>query len=527
MKILEKAIMGWRYLLVAPFLFMAHISTFFLHNGIPLLSKEYLVSLLIVFIACSPLGLLMVFGGIVLRILTAAGLAALFIVCQVDNDSLTDILGGLRYRYAVILLGLGIAVGCYFIRQHLDKFLTLVFGLFLLGSFFTSAGSLIEEQKFDVSGKLIDLSLPPYIHIILDEHIGIEGIPPSEDPNHEFANALKDKYIQNGFQVYGRAYSRYTQSLQSFASFLGLRAIDDPNKYVQGNATTQHLKENRFFRELSKKGYHINIMQSSYLDMCDKSGKYSIKRCITHSFAALPPVGSSNSLSANLSIIFSNVITAMRLNSVHEMIRKTRLGRVFNLQEMSDTNPTSPTSTYKAFPEAVKLVHGAQMGNAYFIHVLLPHRPFVFDRECSHMGTRGSNNETNYGYYLEQIGCSQLLMDQLLSKLKENSNAKESTIVVQGDHGSRIVFPGKDFSAANNIQSFSTFFAVRGPGYKPVYDRRPLPLDHLLSNVILSNGYDTDETNGKVYLQKTKEQSSELIPTPLSPFSQGLPAMKW
>lgn len=531
MKIINKILEGWRYLLIAPFLFLAHATSFFLHNGIPILSQEYLGAALIISALCVPLGLLMVFGGSIIRIIAAAILSSLFIVSLIDDSTLLVIVEWIRFKYAIAILVFVISVGLYFIRQHADRFLIILFGIFFVGSFFTSPSPPLYEKEVDISGKSDDVTLPPYIHIVLDEHIGIEGIPPSEDPNHAIANEIKSKYIQNGFQVYGRAYSRYTLSLYSFTSFLALEAIDHPSKYSQGNSVTQHLKQNALFEELSKKGYNINVIQSSYLDVCDGNEKYLIKHCITYNLLAPSPISSSNSLS----IMFSSVLTTMRIKDVYDRLQKTRLGHIVGLHNIKNiTNPSSSEATYGAFKEVLNVVGTAEKGSAYFVHLLLPHRPYKFNKECSVMSGRSAlEAESNYEWYLEQVSCVQLLMDRLLSKLKENPNAINSTIVIHGDHGSRIVFPGTgsitggvDSTSENFIQSFSAFFAVRGPEYKAGYDRRPLPLDYLLGEVVRGKKLKPND-DGIVYLNGLEEGNGKLIRTSLPPFSQGLPAKDW
>jgi hypothetical protein len=530
MKILNNVLAEWRYLFIAPFLFLSHATTFFLHNGIPLFSLEYLASVFLILVLCAPFGILMVFGGLIIRIMTAAVLGSLFVLSMIDDPTLIVIVSWIRYIYALVALIVVISVGMYLVRQHMDKILFILFGVFLLGSFFTSESPPLKEKRFDVSGKSNDVSLPPYIHIILDEHIGIEGIPPEEDQNSELTNNIKSKYIQNGFRVYGRAYSRYTLSLNSFSSFLMLKAIDNPGKYSQGNSVTQHLKENEFFKELSKNGYHINVVQSSYLNLCDKNENLSIRRCIIYNLLA--PIHLSRSDS--LSIMFSSVLTTMRVNGFYDRVQETSLGKALRLPDIKKvTNQSSSEATYGAFPKVLELLRNAEMGNAYFIHLLLPHRPYKFNKECSLIRARTPpESESNYQYYLEQVVCVQSLMDQLLSKLDENSNVKNSTIVIHGDHGSRIVFPGTgsipggiDSTDENFIQSFSTFFAVRGPEHKVGYDRGPLALDHLLSEVVLGKEPDVDN-DGIVYLQKANGSSS-LIRTPLPPFSHGRPSNKW
>jgi hypothetical protein len=308
----------------------------------------------------------MVFGGKFIRTIVAAGIVSLFIISLINDSSILLIINrlGLRYRYIAILLFLGISMSLYLIRKYLDKFLFCLFGCFFIGSLFTSANPSFKEQQFNFSNKPNDKSLPPYIHIILDEHIGIEGIPPDEDPNHEFANSLKNRYIKNGFQVYGRAFSRYSLSINSFSSFLGLGPLSETKKYYYGNSVTQYLEKNTFFDELSKKGYHINVMQSSYLDLCSEN---EIKHCLTYSL-----VTSSHLWSPDFTLLmYSNVLSTMRLNNLYTKIQQSKMGKVFNLPKAKlIANPTSSEATYQALPKVIKWMSEAEMGNAYFIPVV-------------------------------------------------------------------------------------------------------------------------------------------------------------
>jgi len=521
-KSLEK---GWRYFLLTPFLLLASATTLFLHHGISLFSQEYVTSVFIILALCIPFGILMVFGNLIIRIMIASILVLFFILSLIDQAFLDEIIVELRYRYVLMALLLMISVGLYFIRQNMDKILFILFGVFLVGSFFTPE-SLFKEKRFDVSGKSNDISLPPYIHIILDEHIGIEGVPPKEDAAHKFSNSIKDKYVKNGFQIYGRAYSRYTESKNSFTSFLMLKAIDNPDKFYNTSNDVINLKENKFFEELSRNGYHINVLQSTFMNLCDKNENISIKRCITYKYDIL---GKDDSL---LSVFFFSALKTMRLIKFYGPFQQSSLGKVLSLP----TPLLIPASkaAYNAFPTALELLKNAEMGNAYFVHLLIPHSPYLFNKNCSLISARSRTElGSNYQYYLGQVACVQSLMDQLFSKLDENTNAKNSTIVIHGDHGSRIVLPRTGSTSGgiyptdeNFIQSFSTFFAVRGPEHKAGYDRSPLALDQLLNEVVLGKEHDVDN-NGIVYLKKPNGATTGLIRTPLPPFSHGLPAEKW
>ena len=466
----------------------------------------------------------MVFGGLTVRIAVVAMLILVFIGSLIDSTTLKEAIPieWVDRIFVIVALILVISVGVYLIRQHLDKFLFIFFGVFFAGSFFTSGNILHNENRFDVSGKSNDISLPPYIHIILDEHIGIEGIPPEENKKIEVTNSLKSKYIQNGFQVYGRAYSRYTATKDSFTSFLMLKAIDNPSKYYQRNAETYYLKENKYFEKLSRNGYHINVIQSTFLDLCNKNKNISIKRCITYDIL---PSYSLENRPDSLLLVFSSVLKKIHIRHLYGKLQQSSLGKSLGLPYLVTE---SAQAAYNAFPMTLELLKNVEMGNAYFVHLLLPHGPYRFNKECSFTaGRTPSESETKYQHYLEQVACVQSLLDQLLSKLDDNSKFKNSTIIIHGDHGSRVVPPEGIDSDENFIQSFSTFFAVRSPEHMAGYDRRPLALDDLLGKVVSGKEHNMDN-NGSVYLDKSYDEvTTRLIRTPLPPFAHGLPVEKW
>jgi len=531
----------WPYLLVAPLLLSAFLTSFLRSNDIPLLSPEALTSYSVLILTGFFLGMVMVFGGGAIRVLTAATIVGLFIFNQIDRLPY-----GLHARYVMPLSILIISVVLYLLRQHLDKLLIVVFGVFWIGSFFTPTTPFITKQKFNVPNNEENRLLPPYIHIILDEHIGIEGIPPSEDQNLEFSHALRDKYIQLGFQVYGRAYSRHFSSQNSFASFMNFDSTNEPQKYYKDgeNGYEYNLTSNALFEALSSRGYHINVVQPKYMDLCNGDKKNVVENCITYEVAALLPLGPSNGFSAYVLTIITNVFVKLEFNNLYEIIKKTSIGKALDLPNIGGSTP--PFATYKVFDEVVDLLSNAQKGNAYFVHLLLPHFPFLFDEQCNNLGPRGIRvsqkrnhpeaKESVYSRYLKQVKCTHHLMEKLLRSLSDNQATSQSTIVIHGDHGSRILNDGQEFDITSIeaethtreelIQMYSTFFVIRRPGRRAGYDSRPLPLDYLLANIVFGREIPS-QANDLAFVYIPDSDKSSMKRLTLSPFTEGLPTASW
>ena len=92
----------------------------------------------------------------------------------------------------------------------------------------------------------------------------------------------------------------------------------------------------------------------------------------------------------------------MQLNGFYNRFQQSPLGKALRLPAL--TSKLSTEAAYKTFPEVLELVKNVEMGNAYFVHLLLPHHPYKFNKECSLISERTlPESETNYQYYLEQV----------------------------------------------------------------------------------------------------------------------------
>lgn len=80
-----------------------------------------------------------------------------------------------------------------------------------------------------------------------------------------------------------------------------------------------------------------------------------------------------------------------------------------------------------------------------FAHVMSPHDPYVFDRECgpAHGEAGGSRAQVEAAAYVEQIQCVDRLVLDLVTTLLRTSDIPP-VILLQGDHGSKTLLPYKD-----------------------------------------------------------------------------------
>ncbi len=484
----------------------------------------------------------MILGGTLVQVLLSSFVIILFVFYQTDN--LPELPFKLRYIFVGLPLSAIVAIILYSIRKHLEQFLFIIFGVLWLGAFFqvTPPFSANLNQK---SEHQTNSSLPPYIHIILDEHIGIEGIPNYADPGQKYGIELKNKYVGQGFLVFGRAYSRYHMTKDSTASFLNFKPVDKPYE----SRAKGMVRPNGLFEKLTEQGYIINIFQSSDDSYCDKGAGYRLGKCIAYR------VDVSHTANGPITIL-SGLLDRMRiLNRLNEISRS--LGFLGLIKPGS-----GPSTTVSEFNKHMDFLGEGKKGNAYFLHLMIPHFHWFYDENCSYkikkwaflnkndtsstqpspvwFGRRTFNKKDypsdqrkeNYRSYLEQVKCTHKMIDQLLDKLNANPATRGSTIVIQGDHGSRVTsyLPSVEFAdqitKEEYIQFFSTFFAVRGPNHTPGYDRRPIALDELIRSVISTKNslFETGESKF-VYLSDLSQRVFKKYSLP--PFANGQPAAEW
>jgi hypothetical protein len=479
--VFEKLCSNRLYIVFGPLALTAPLTSFLRFYDISFLSSEALYSFAVLTLIGLAAGLIMALGGNLAQALISSLIIVLLVFSEVDNALLY--IAEIRFRYILLLSIFLVGALLYLLRENRIRLLMIVFGvMWLLGT--VSPGSdkvqILEGQGISKTPQL-DTSLPPYVHIILDEHVGIEGIPSSYDKNNKYSHELKNKYIDQGFVVFGRAYSRFRATNGSFGSFLNFESQLDSQEYILQEEIGISFKQNALFETLTKRGYVINTYTTEDIFLCNNGKAYRLGKCITV-------------LGGGLKHHDGGTII------LHNFVRKLKVFRLYAIFAMKLGLPEVNTFAYPGTPKAVinankfiDFLGEGKRGNAYFIHLRFPHSPYLFDEKCSYKfdGNFFEKEEMDvvYGRYIKQIQCAHLIVDKIISKLDSNIESKDSTIVIHSDHGSRIyekLSQPELLTSEEYIQGFSTFFVVRSPALTSSYDRRPFALDELLKVSTLS-----------------------------------------
>jgi len=478
---------GWAYLLAGPFLLLAPLTTFVAHAGYPFYAPELLLCLVAVGGAGLVCGAIMASGPSWLRILGATGLVS--VVIDVQSGWFAAL--GLRKASVIVF---AVAALCWLLRERLGQLLAVVSGVLWLTSFLVPASASWQLDGAATNG---GADRAPFVQIILDEHIGIEGIPEEFDPGGVFATRIRETLAQRGFTVFTRAYSRYDNTGRSIPAALNFASPGEANPFVEdANREPAQMLANATISQLHERGYQVHAVQTEFLDLCHVAGQSVVEECATYTLNTIAsirglPVGTRTK---------AGMILGMFLQR-SELYG--RLRRAFGWQE---PRRVSAVSTMQASDSIVSMLRRARPGDAYLIHLMLPHYPYTFDSECRmrpdpnrwldasapaaapRQNTLDSRR-VRYPLYLEQLDCTQKLVSRMLDALVEAGVYDQSIVMVHGDHGSRIdtvppVSPFLDeLRPQDYVDAFSTLFVAKLPGVPGGTDRRVLPLEELTAAV--------------------------------------------
>ena len=401
---------------------------------------------------------------------------------------------------AALVIG-AVMAGAWAIRRHIEVVVVALFGAMMIATVLFSPA---VNDPWSTRGREVAVlnktttpikPLPPILHIILDQHIGIDGLPPKFIGSQTLRPVLREFYQSFGFRLFPSAFTHFPATVESITNLLNGRVLPGASAYVKGDPGAVRLMKNAWFRQLAARGYQIDVYQSRYLDFCAPgSDAFNlVQSCHTynqgdvryfHRMNIAPQAKAKLLFAYFVSVDFQGVMS--RLLYFHHRLRLWLGSAGIDLApwEFTPTSP-SPLVTMDAMSRLSQRLETLRNGEALFAHLLLPHEPYVFDRRChlssSWTGRRsplwifnvGDTPErwaARYRAYLDQIRCVHAKLGGILIKMRNLGLLEKSIIVIHGDHGSMI--PAKDVVSLNAgklserdiIDIYSTLFAVKMPG---------------------------------------------------------------
>lgn len=342
---------------------------------------------------------------------------------------------------------------------------------------------------------------PPVLYIVLDEALGIEGL--QEAPGgSDLAGEIRRVLVGHGFRVFERAFSRHPVSARSIPSTLNFDFNDDRYGTFVSHADRGKV-QSRLFARLSEEGYQVVVYGTEHIDFCFDGAE----RCeVLPSFNPYSPFVGSQDPAANVLAVNEDMKAQMALFLLRPRLNFSYL--LYHYLEWltaryADVRPEQfHTVDAYQFPRWFDRfetdVLSSPAGRAYFAHFLVPHSPYVLNEACNETGRapvgyslveqhglEGEALETrrrgNYADYLAQYRCALSRIDALLEKALQRPDFRSATIVVQGDHGSRISAGLKveNLTDRDLLDNYSALYAIRRSDLAPGVDGRRTSIQRL------------------------------------------------
>ncbi len=356
-------------------------------------------------------------------------------------------------------------------------------------------------QKDETIARLNELSKksgnsesPIILHIILDELYSPSAIHSRDDNGNDiFKNMLAfDKLLQ--FRVYGRVYSRHYFTATSLPNMMAAEfnsSLNIPLKIEQNSKPN----ENLYFDDYHSNGYKIVVYQSDHIDFCLND---SVSICNT--FDSFDPKwqvswGSKDKRDNDrLKYLWLILLRGYDGSYTSKYMRK-----------LFDESHTPERFDVPGFPlwfdmfeeTAINIPRGTML----FAHFMVPHAPYLLTKDCQvkaiaqphgyYLGDRIGNDAnaidsarvTYHKEYSNQTTCVLNKLTHLLEAIAQLKKYDDATIIIHGDHGSRISVGDKieDYNERDFIDNYATFYAIRKPGITSGYDCKLISLPQLFS----------------------------------------------
>lgn len=315
------------------------------------------------------------------------------------------------------------------------------------------------------------------IHIILDGHLGLEAFPKEIPGSTQLKSSIADTYIANEFKVFGRAFSRHNNTHNAISELLNLRELEKDAEFIDTDSLRGFvLNKSSVFESYLKQGYTIKVHQTDAMDYCSLD---TVNYCLTAPYKRLYWLSDSRlSLSQKTHVLVSTFLNRSTLwRWAHRY-----LNRYIQIPVIRKSFP--PKNMVEMVTRISADIDSLKRGTVLFAHILLPHEPPALNSSCDLRPPQdwfSNDQKERYIAYFAQMECTNKLMERILSSVNNNPDLDDATIVVHGDHGSRMGLEGVD----TRLFTYATLMAIRTPGLVPGYARDKESVPTLFSKHVI------------------------------------------
>ncbi len=281
-----------------------------------------------------------------------------------------------------------------------------------------------------------------FLYLVLDEHMGPGGLPADVEHCRAASIHIERMAARWAFTLYPNAYSNYATTFDSLTSALNGRLLPHRRAMVLPPAPDAHgvyHLDSRAFREAAaRQGYALRFIQLRSVDFTggDSSLAYNYEDSIS----------AAGDLPGSWTDRFRLLIGRYQATDLVFARFKGFFPFRFGLRM------TFPMSVGRQWPDwLIEEIGAAQRPTLFFAHVLSPHGPYMYKpdgtlrasaewlHDSDYVRLRPAAYRERYARYAEQVMFIQSQLNYLFATLNARGLLDPMTVVIHGDHGSRIL----------------------------------------------------------------------------------------
>lgn len=266
--------------------------------------------------------------------------------------------------------------------------------------------------------KNTDKNDPDIYYFIFDRYAG----PKSSMEQYGFDNSTFFKGLEEkGFYVSQNSSTNYPKTFLSLGSSLNMEYLDAVTEQTNGGATkdesivTPLIENSKVMHFLKDRGYtFVNIGSWWEPTKKNKNAEYSYYPRYGEYWGA------------------DEFTTGFYNTTIAQPLFKMVLRNPEDVSKDPHNNSHRQAALYQF--KILKDVPKIPGPKFVFVHILLPHDPFVFDKECNPIPEVEVKKHTNQVNYINQLQCVNTYINQIMDGIIKDSNTPP-VIVLQSDEG--------------------------------------------------------------------------------------------
>ena len=297
----------------------------------------------------------------------------------------------------------------------------------------------VKIIDFDITEKIESTNSPnkKVLIIVLDEMSGIDATEKDYEFGDVFDQTINDFAIKYDLNLYEKSYSLSENTANSVPFMLNFETRKPTTKLREQYIEVSKLNydynviQNKIFEKFN----NISVMQNVHLNYCNQK---NVKKCSQIN----PYKNNKNYIIGFKDNLFTSFFSRWKLDGSLLSTLFFKTSRILGL-----TDSILEPESHKIFLPLIfsKLENDIKKNkfDLIFAHILAPHTPYGFSRDCKYDGNRSSFNNSMSDkkkyiqHNIERI-CMIKFVDNFFDNIKVIPEYDNLDIFIMSDHGSKI-----------------------------------------------------------------------------------------